>query len=867
MIRVARRDGRLRPGEADRIRRASRRRRARSQDPRPDFLRRAVERGVPAATAERIWKVLAVRLVRVLQGPCRRVRRADLPVGVAEGPLAGPLPRRGPHPRARHVPPPPDPRGRPAPRHRDPAPGRQPRASESYTVRDGSTRPEARLRHPAGAAGRPRISEAEIRSILEARAERPFVDVGDVLRRTRLAGRWPRRWPMPGRSTRCRGGGSRRDRLYVAMTAEAPRKGEQVALPLDGRRPRPSFGSTRAERVRAELEVVRTRRLAAPACSSTEPLLRGPGRDPGRDLGTCGASSWVMVAGVKVASQTPAVRSGQRIIFLTLDDGTGLADVHGVRARPALVREDGVPGFLLAVWGRSAEPACGGRVSSPNAGTWPLSRGRRGGSSSAPNGRPGTRSESGRAARGRPAVTCAPAPTEGSGPRSSRGAHVAAPRTSQGHGTSRPDGPGAPRLTTRTSDTCRRERNRKPRAGARARPPARAHPARRPRRVLRLGRGPEGPHARRQARRGREPHGVRGVVMSASYEARAAGLRSAMPEPAGSPALPAGGVRPAGLRGVPGVLEPVPGDPALLHAERGADLARRGVPRRGGRHPPVRPAPRDRRTDPGRGPRRARAHLLGRRRADQVPGQAGLGPRPSPTACIVVPASEVRAFLHPLPVGALWGVGEKTAATLARLGHPDGRPSWPRTPEVILRRVPRRGTRPGSSTWPAGRDDRPVVPFEAPKSVSHEETFARDLDSRDEILRELLGLSARVGGRLRADGYRARTVTVKVRLPSFSTLTRSRTLPAPTDVAADVFRRGPRAVPGPPRRPARGSGSWAWRPRAGPGRGPAGGPGRGRAVGRRRAGPRPGDQRFGDVAPPGDPAPPGPGGPGRPTDP
>jgi DNA polymerase-4 len=87
-----------------------------------------------------------------------------------------------------------------------------------------------------------------------------------------------------------------------------------------------------------------------------------------------------------------------------------------------------------------------------------------------------------------------------------------------------------------------------------------------------------------------------------------------------------------------------------------------------------------------------------------------------------------------------------------------------------------------------GRDERGVVPFEAPKSVSHEETYPRDLDDRDEILREILALSHRVGSRLRADGFRARTVTLKLRLPSFATLTRSRTLVAPTDLASDIYR-------------------------------------------------------------------------------
>jgi DNA polymerase-4 len=72
--------------------------------------------------------------------------------------------------------------------------------------------------------------------------------------------------------------------------------------------------------------------------------------------------------------------------------------------------------------------------------------------------------------------------------------------------------------------------------------------------------------------------------------------------------------------------------------------------------------------------------------------------------------------------------------------------------------------------------------------VSHEETYARDLDDPGEIRRQILDLSHRVAVRLRADGYRARTVTLKLRLPSFSTLTRSKTMPDPTDVGADLYR-------------------------------------------------------------------------------
>jgi DNA polymerase-4 len=87
-----------------------------------------------------------------------------------------------------------------------------------------------------------------------------------------------------------------------------------------------------------------------------------------------------------------------------------------------------------------------------------------------------------------------------------------------------------------------------------------------------------------------------------------------------------------------------------------------------------------------------------------------------------------------------------------------------------------------------GVDDRRVEPYEQPKSIGHEETFDRDLDDEDEILRELLALSGRVGARLREDGYRARTVTLKVRLANFTTLTRSRTHADATDLGGEIHR-------------------------------------------------------------------------------
>jgi DNA polymerase IV len=163
---------------------------------------------------------------------------------------------------------------------------------------------------------------------------------------------------------------------------------------------------------------------------------------------------------------------------------------------------------------------------------------------------------------------------------------------------------------------------------------------------------------------------------------------------------------------------------------------------------------------------------------------------------------EALAFLHGLPVEALWGVGERTREVLSRLGARtvgDLRGMPVRILESVLGQQHARHL----SQLAAGRDERPVVPYEPPKQISHEETYERDLDAEGPIFRELLRLSFRVASRLRREGFRARTVILKARLASFATLTRSRTFADPTDTGADVFRTVAelfRAVPGNRRR-------------------------------------------------------------------
>ena len=173
-----------------------------------------------------------------------------------------------------------------------------------------------------------------------------------------------------------------------------------------------------------------------------------------------------------------------------------------------------------------------------------------------------------------------------------------------------------------------------------------------------------------------------------------------------------------------------------------------------------------------------------------------------PDGMLVVDRGGVRAFLDPLPVSRLWGVGAKTGELLSRLGIRTVS-ELGATPEAILTRVLGDRTARHLRALAHGVDDRGVVPYEAPKSVSHEETFQHDLDADEDVLRELLALSGRVAARLRADGYQARTVVLKARLANFTTLTRSRTLPDPTDIGADLYHvTGElyRALPGARRR-------------------------------------------------------------------
>ncbi len=165
--------------------------------------------------------------------------------------------------------------------------------------------------------------------------------------------------------------------------------------------------------------------------------------------------------------------------------------------------------------------------------------------------------------------------------------------------------------------------------------------------------------------------------------------------------------------------------------------------------------------------------------------------RAKPDGVVVVPPGAVATFLHPLDVGELWGVGERTAELLHRLGlRTVG--DVAHTPEVTLQRAVGVGMARSLHQLAWGEDRRVVTARrghdEPDRSMGADETFGRDTDDRSVLLREILRLSAKVAGRMRTAGVAGRTVTVKVRFADFTTLTRSKTRSDATDVTQEVYQ-------------------------------------------------------------------------------
>lgn len=166
-------------------------------------------------------------------------------------------------------------------------------------------------------------------------------------------------------------------------------------------------------------------------------------------------------------------------------------------------------------------------------------------------------------------------------------------------------------------------------------------------------------------------------------------------------------------------------------------------------------------------------------------GKDRAGKDKPPNAIMVIPPGQEAAFLAPLPVRELWGVGPKTAESLAKFGiRTIG--DIARYPEAKLaRQFGKNGE--DLSRHARGIDNRPVETESETKSVSKETTFNHDLRDAEQLQRTLRSLADGVGRQLRKEGLSGRTVKIKLRWSDFTTLTRQTTLPHPTHHDTEIY--------------------------------------------------------------------------------
>lgn len=159
--------------------------------------------------------------------------------------------------------------------------------------------------------------------------------------------------------------------------------------------------------------------------------------------------------------------------------------------------------------------------------------------------------------------------------------------------------------------------------------------------------------------------------------------------------------------------------------------------------------------------------------------------RCKPNGMLLIEKEGTVAYLHTLPVEALWGVGAKTREVLARLGIFTVA-DVAATPVATLQKA-LGSTGPALHALSWGIDPRPVSTVRAERSIGAEETFAKDTYDDEILTRELLRLSHRVAARLRVAKLSGRTLALKIKYTDFSTITRSKTLGAGTDSAAQIY--------------------------------------------------------------------------------
>jgi DNA polymerase-4 len=279
--------------------------------------------------------------------------------------------------------------------------------------------------------------------------------------------------------------------------------------------------------------------------------------------------------------------------------------------------------------------------------------------------------------------------------------------------------------------------------------------------------------------------GARGVVSAASYEARAFGVHSALP------------LRTAAARCPAGVFLPVDGAKYRRESRRVMEILGRFSPLL--EQVSIDEAFLDvAGSEALFGPPEGIARRIKAAVREEVGLTASVGVATTklvakvasdlrkPDGLVVVPPGEEAAFLAPLPITRLWGVGEQTRAALADHGVRTIGDLAALPVDVLVRRLGAHGATLHERAL--GIDPSPVTGEVAAKSVSHEHTFDVDTADGEVIERTLLALSEGVASRLRAGGVRASTVAVKVRDSAFRTVTRQRTLPEPTDLADPIYQ-------------------------------------------------------------------------------
>ncbi|HEX2576055.1 MAG TPA: DNA polymerase IV [Aquihabitans sp.] len=292
--------------------------------------------------------------------------------------------------------------------------------------------------------------------------------------------------------------------------------------------------------------------------------------------------------------------------------------------------------------------------------------------------------------------------------------------------------------------------------------------------------------------------GERGVVAAASYEARRFGIHSAMPAARARRLCPHAVFLPGDhahygevsqrvmdlFRAVTPLVEPISLDEAFLDVS--------GARRLHGPAPEIAARLREQvREAEGLtcSVGVARVKFLAKLASEAAKPSASTAGIRAGTGVHVVDPDQELAFLHALPVQALWGVGPVTLTKLERLGVRTVGDLAQLPVDIVVASV---GRASGVHLHALAHavDPRPVVADQAPKSIGHEETFARD-HHRPETLRvELLRMSDAVATRLRGSGVAGRTVTLKIRFGDFRTITRSSTLDAPTDSARELAQVG-----------------------------------------------------------------------------